>query len=284
MLDSDDIRELSLKANAVRRHVIEMVYAAGSGHPGGSLSATDMIVALYFRIMNYDPENPEWEDRDRFVLSKGHAAPALYATLAELGVFPVDELLTLRKVGSRLQGHPDMRKLPGIEASTGSLGQGLPIANGMALAAKLDRKLYNVFVMLGDGEIEEGQVWEAAMFASHYKLDNLIAFLDRNRLQIDGETEQVMSIEPIADKWKSFGWEVREINGHDFKEIIEAVVWAKQVRGKPAMIIAHTVKGKGVSFMEGSVHFHGKPPNDEEYKIAIQDLENERKAILGGES
>jgi len=284
MLDSNDIRELSLKANAVRRHIIEMVYAAGSGHPGGSLSATDIIVTLYFKLMNYDPDNPEWEDRDRFVLSKGHAAPALYATLAELGVFPVDELLTLRKVGSRLQGHPDMRKIPGIEASTGSLGQGLSIANGMALAAKLDRKLYNVFVMLGDGEIEEGQVWEAAMFASHYKLDNLIAFLDRNRLQIDGETEQVMSIEPIADKWKSFGWEVREINGHDFKEIIEAVEWAKQVRGKPAMIIAHTVKGKGVSFMEGSVHFHGKPPNDEECKIAIQDLENERKAILGGES
>ena len=284
MPTSEEIQELSLKANAVRRHIIEMVYAAGSGHPGGSLSATDIIVTLYFKLMNYDPDNPEWEDRDRFVLSKGHAAPALYATLAELGVFPVDELLTLRKVGSRLQGHPDMRKLPGIEASTGSLGQGLSIANGMALAAKLDRRLYNVFVMLGDGEIEEGQVWEAAMFASHYKLDNLIAFLDRNRLQIDGETEQVMSIEPIADKWKSFGWEVREINGHDFKEIIEAVEWAKQVRGKPAMIIAHTVKGKGVSFMEGSVHFHGKPPNDEEYKIAIQDLENERKAILGGES
>ncbi len=283
MLASDEIRELSLKANAVRRHIIEMVYAAGSGHPGGSLSATDIIVALYFKIMNYDPENPNWKDRDRFVLSKGHAAPALYAALAELGVFPVDELLTLRKVGSRLQGHPDMRKLPGIEASTGSLGQGLSIANGMALAAKLDRKLYNVFVMLGDGEIEEGQVWEAAMFASHYKLDNLIAFLDRNKLQIDGETEKVMSIEPIADKWKAFGWEVKEINGHDFKEITDAVEWAKAIKGKPVMIIAHTIKGKGVSFMEGSVHFHGKPPNDEEYRIAIQDLENERKEIGGGE-
>ena len=282
MLGPDEIRELSLKANAVRRHIIEMVYAAGSGHPGGSLSATDIIVALYFKLMNYDPENPKWEDRDRFVLSKGHAAPALYATLAELGVFPVEELLTLRKVGSRLQGHPDMRKLPGIEASTGSLGQGLSIANGMALAAKLDRKLYNVYVMLGDGEIEEGQVWEAAMFASHYKLDNLIAFLDRNRLQIDGETEQVMSIEPIADKWKAFGWEVREINGHDFKEIVDAVEWAKQVKGKPTMIIAHTVKVKGVSFMEGSVHFHGKPPNDEEYRIALQDLDAERERILGG--
>ncbi len=282
MLGPDEIRELSLKANAVRRHIIEMVYAAGSGHPGGSLSATDIIVALYFKLMNYDPENPKWEDRDRFVLSKGHAAPALYATLAELGVFPVEELLTLRKVGSRLQGHPDMRKLPGIEASTGSLGQGLSIANGMALAAKLDRKLYNVYVMLGDGEIEEGQVWEAAMFASHYKLDNLIAFLDRNRLQIDGETEQVMSIEPIADKWKAFGWEVREINGHDFKEIVDAVDWAKEVKGKPVMIVAHTVKGKGVSFMEGSVHFHGKPPNDEEYRIALQDIDAERERIFGG--
>ena len=282
MLTPDEMQELSLKANAVRRHIIEMVYTAGSGHPGGSLSATDILVALYFKIMNYDPENPKWTDRDRFVLSKGHAAPALYAVLAELGVFPVDELLTLRKVGSRLQGHPDMRKLPGIEASTGSLGQGISIANGMALAAKLDRKLYNVFVMLGDGEIEEGQVWEAAMFASHYKLDNLIAFIDRNKLQIDGETEKVMSIEPISDKWKAFGWEVREINGHNFKEIIDAVEWAKGIKGKPAMIIAHTVKGKGVSFMEGSVHFHGKPPNDEEYKIAIQDLEKERKE-LGGE-
>ena len=284
MLDSDDMRELSLKANAIRHHIIEMVYAAGSGHPGGSLSATDIIVALYFKLMNYDPENPKWEDRDRFVLSKGHAAPALYATLAELGLFPVEELLTLRKVGSRLQGHPDMRKLPGIEASTGSLGQGLSIANGMALSAKLDRKLYHVFAMLGDGEVEEGQVWEAAMFASHYKLDNLIAFLDRNRLQIDGETEQVMSIEPIMDKWKAFGWEVREINGHDFKEIADAVEWAKDVKGKPAMIIAHTVKGKGVSFMEGSVHFHGKPPNDEEYRIALQDLDAERERILGGDS
>ncbi len=283
MPTSEDILELSLKANAVRKHIIEMVYTAGSGHPGGSLSATDIIVALYFKLMNYDPENPEWVDRDRFVLSKGHAAPALYATLAELGVFPVEELLTLRKVGSRLQGHPDMRKLPGIEASTGSLGQGLSIANGMALAAKLDRRLYTVYTMLGDGEIEEGQVWEAAMFASHYKLDNLIAFLDRNKLQIDGETEKVMSIEPIADKWKSFGWEVREINGHDFREIFDAVEWARGIKGKPAMIIAHTVKGKGVSFMEGSVHFHGKPPNDEEYKIAMRDLEEERQEILGGE-
>jgi len=282
MLQKKELRELALRANAVRKHVIEMVYNAGSGHPGGSLSATDILVALYFNIMKYDAENPKWEDRDRFVLSKGHAAPALYAVLAEKGVFPVEELLTLRKIGSRLQGHPDMRKLPGIEASTGSLGQGLSIANGMALAGKLDRKLYTVYTMLGDGEIEEGQVWEAAMFASHNKLDNLIAFLDRNKLQIDGETEKVMSIEPIADKWKAFGWEVREINGHDFNKIIEAVEWAKTVNGRPVMIIAHTVKGKGVSFMEGAVHFHGKPPNDEEYEIAIKELEEERKMIERG--
>ncbi len=281
MLKKEELRDLSLKANAVRRHIIEMVYNAGSGHPGGSLSATDILVALYFHIMKYDAKNPKWEDRDRFVLSKGHAAPALYAVLAEKGVFPVEELLTLRKIGSRLQGHPDMRKLPGIEASTGSLGQGLSIANGMALAARLDRKLYNVYAMLGDGEIEEGQIWEAAMFASHNKLDNLIVFLDRNKLQIDGETETVMSIEPIADKWKAFGWEVREINGHNFNEITEAVEWAKTVKGKPVMIIAHTVKGKGVSFMEGAVHFHGKPPNDEEYEIAIKELDEERKEIMG---
>ncbi len=280
MMDKEILKKLSFKANAVRKHVIEMVYAAGSGHPGGSLSATDILVTLYFHVMNYEPKNPYWEERDRFVLSKGHAAPALYATLAELGVFPVEELLTLRKIGSRLQGHPDMRKLPGIEASTGSLGQGLSIANGMALAAKLDRKLYNVFVMLGDGELGEGQIWEAAMFASHYKLDNLVGFIDRNRLQIDGETEKVMSLEPIIEKWRAFGWEVKEINGHDFEEIIDAVEWAKDVKGGPAMIIAHTIKGKGVSFMEGSVHFHGKPPNDEEYRIAIKELEDERKRLI----
>lgn len=287
MLKKEELLELSLKANAVRKHIIEMVYNAGSGHPGGSLSATDILVALYFHIMRYDPENPKWEDRDRFVLSKGHAAPALYAVLAEKGVFPVEELLTLRKIGSRLQGHPDMRKLPGIEASTGSLGQGLSIACGMALAARLDRKLYNVYAMLGDGEIEEGQIWEAAMFAAHNKLDNLIVFLDRNGLQIDGKTEEVMSINPVVDKWRAFGWEVREINGHDFKEIVDAVEWAKGIKGKPAMIIAHTIKGKGVSYMEGSVHFHGKPPNDEEYRIAIKELEEERERILdemGGES
>ncbi len=280
MVDRELLGKLKLMSNRVRKHIIEEIYTAGSGHPGGSLSATDIIVALYFHLMNYDPMNPDWPERDRFVLSKGHAAPALYAVLAEKGVFPVEELMTLRKIGSRLQGHPDMRKLPGIEASTGSLGQGLSIGNGMALAARLDRRPYNVYVMLGDGEVEEGQVWESAMFAAHYKLDNLIAFLDRNKLQIDGETEKVMSIEPIADKWKAFGWEVMEINGHDFNEIIEAVNRAKEIRGRPVMIIAHTIKGKGVSFMEGSVHFHGKPPNDEEYKIAIKELDEERQRLI----
>ena len=269
------ILELKKKANIIRQHVIEMVHEAGSGHPGGSLSATDIITALYFSVMRHDPHNPSWPDRDRFVLSKGHAAPAYYAALAESGYFPVKELLSLRKLGSRLQGHPSMRHLPGVDMSTGSLGQGLSVGIGMALGGRLDRKNYYVYVLVGDGEMQEGNVWEAAMSASHYKLDHLIAFLDRNRLQIDGRTEQVMSIEPIKEKWEAFGWHVIEINGHSFPDILRAVEEGKACNGKPTMIIANTIKGKGVSFMEGSVHFHGKAPNDEQYEIAMRELKGE---------
>lgn len=274
-LNKEEIEKLEKKANVIRKHIIKAIYTAGSGHPGGSLSAADIITALYFNVMNVDPKKPHWEERDRFVLSKGHAAPALYAALAERGFFPVKELLTLRKIGSRLQGHPDMRKLPGIEASTGSEGQGLSVGIGMALAAKLNRKLYRIYVMIGDGENDCGQIWEAAMSSSHFKLDNLTAILDRNNLQLDGQTEQIMSLEPIADKWKAFGWHVIEINGHDFKEILSALHSAKQIKGKPTIIIAHTIKGKGVSFMEGAVGFHGKAPNDEQYKQAMIDLGGE---------
>lgn len=252
-----------------------MIYEAGSGHPGGSLSATDVITALYFHVLNIDPKNPTWKDRDRFVLSKGHACPAWYAALAEKGFFPVEELNTLRKTGSRLQGHPDMRKTPGVEASTGSEGQGLSVGIGMALAAKLDRRSYRVYVMVGDGENDCGQTWEAAMAASFYKLDNVCAIVDRNLMQLDGPTEQIMSLEPLPDKWKAFGWHVIDIDGHSFKEILKAFDKAKTIKGKPTVIIARTLKGKGVSFMEGAVGFHGKAPNEEEYEQAMIELGGE---------
>ncbi|MBU1158688.1 MAG: transketolase [Candidatus Thermoplasmatota archaeon] len=270
--DGEFITELESIAKKVRWHSIRMIYEAGSGHPGGSLSVTDILVVLYFHIMKHDPKNPDWPDRDRFVLSKGHSAPALYAVLAEAGYFPVDELLTLRKMGSRLQGHPCMRKTPGVEMSTGSLGHGLAAGNGMALAAKLDRKLYRIYVVLGDGEMDVGENWEAAMLASHYKLDNVIAYVDRNKLQLDGPTEKIMSIEPLADKWKAFGWHVIEINGHNMKEIIQATNEAKSVKGKPSVIICHTIKGRGVSFMEGALHFHGKAPDEKEFNQAMKEL------------
>ena len=273
MVYSDEmIKELEGRARRLRKHIIRMIFAAQSGHPGGSLSAIDIMTALYFNVMNHKPTEPKWEDRDRFVLSKGHAAPALYACLAESGYFPVEELCTLRQIGSRLQGHPDMRKTPGVEASTGSEGQGLSMGIGMALACKLDRKNYRVYVMLGDGELDCGQIWEAAMSAAFYKVDNLVAVVDRNKLQLDGPTEQIMSLEPLSDKWKSFGWHVIEINGHDFKEILKAFEDAKEVKGKPTVIIAHTVKGKGVSFMEGAVGFHGKAPNKEQHDQAMKEL------------
>ncbi len=262
------LEEIALK---IRRHIIRDIYEAGSGHPGGSLSATEIITALYFHIMRHDPKNPKWENRDRFVLSKGHCCPALYAALAESGYFDVKELLTLRKLGSRLQGHPSMIT-PGIDICTGSLGQGLSIAVGMALGARLDSRLYRVFVLLGDGELQCGEVWEAAMAAAHYKLGNITAIVDRNRLQIDGNTEAIMSLEPLPFKFKAFGWHVKEVNGHNFNGIIDAIEKGFKIKGKPKVIIAHTTKGKGVSFMEGSVAFHGKPPNDKQFKIAMKEL------------
>lgn len=269
---TDVIAELERKANLIRSHVIRMTRSAGSGHPGGSLSSTDIISALFFKVMNHRSSDPNWEDRDRFVLSKGHAAPAYYAALAESGYFPIDELSTLRKLNSRLQGHPSKNKLPGVEMSTGSLGQGLSVANGMALAAKLDRKTHRIYCICGDGEMQSGQIWEAAMLGAHFELDNVTAFVDRNMLQIDGPTEKIMSIEPLADKWKAFGWHVIEIDGHDMRQILDACDRAKDTRSKPTMVIAHTVKGKGVSFMENALSFHGKPPNEEETKKALKEL------------
>lgn len=268
----DEILELEKKAKVIRKHVLKMTHAAGSGHPGGSLSYADIMTALYFKIMNHRPEEPSWDGRDRLVLSKGHAAPTYYAALAESGYFPVEELLTLRKLGSRLQGHPSRSKTPGVEMSTGSLGQGLSVANGMALAAILDGKSHRIYCLCGDGEMESGQIWEAAMLGSHYKLGNVTAFIDKNGLQIDGPTEKVMCSDPLHDKWKAFGWNVIEIDGHSIREILTACESAKEVKGKPTMIIANTIKGKGVSFMEGSLKFHGKPPSDEELEIALNEL------------
>ena len=259
------------KARKIRKHVINMIYEAGSGHPGGSLSSVDILTALYFHTMRHNPLEPELVDRDRFILSKGHAAPALYATLAEAGYFSVEELQSLRKIGSMLQGHPDC-EVPGVEVSSGSLGQGLSIASGIALAGKRDKKAYRVYTLLGDGECDEGQVWEAAMFDSHYKLDNLTAIVDRNGLQIDGPTEKIMRLESIADKWRAFGWHVIEIDGNKIEEITAALDDAKSIRGRPTAIIAHTFKGKGISFMEWINAFHGKALNKEEMEIALQEL------------
>lgn len=272
LYDDQTIQMLESKANLLRRHIIKMTFAAQSGHPGGSLSYADIVTALFFKVMRHRPSEPNWEDRDKFVLSKGHAAPVYYAALAESGYFPVEDLLSLRKLGSHLQGHPCRKKTPGVEMSTGSLGQGLSVTNGMALAAKLDRRMTRIFCLMGDGELQEGQNWEAAMLASHYKLDNITAFVDRNKMQIDGPTEQIMSLEPLVDKWKAFGWNVLEINGHDMRQILDACDAATHFTGKPTMIIAHTIKGKGVSFMEGAIAFHGKAPNADEYRIALKEL------------
>jgi transketolase len=266
-----DIDKLKDKATSIRKHVINMIFEAGTGHPGGSLSCVDIITVLYFSIMHHSPLNPKWDERDRFVLSKGHAAPALYAVLAECGYFPVKELSFLRKFGSLLQGHPDI-KIPGVDVSTGSLGQGLSISSGIALAAKMDNKKFRVYTILGDGECDEGQIWEAAIFASHYKLDNLTAIVDRNGLQIDGPTEKILRLEPIAGKWKEFGWHVIEIDGNKIEKIIEALNTAKEIRGKPTVIIAHTLKGKGISFMEWVNAFHGKALNEDEMRIAMEEL------------
>ncbi len=266
-----DFTQIEEQIRVIRRHIISMIYSAGSGHPGGSLSCVELLTVLYFSILNHNPRSPDWDMRDRFILSKGHAAPALYAVLAESGYFPVEELSTLRKTGSRLQGHPD-KKIPGIEVSSGSLGQGLSIASGSALNAKIEKSSSKTYVLLGDGECDEGQVWEAAMLASHYKLDNLIAIVDRNGLQIDGLTEKIMRLEPLTKKWAAFGWHVLEINGHDIQEIQSAFESAKKMKGKPTVIIAHTFKGKGVSFMEWISAFHGKSLTKEELEIALKEL------------
>ncbi len=266
------IKKLNLMAVKIRKHIIEMLYLAKSGHPGGSLSAVDAIVTLYFHHMKHNAKKPNDPNRDRFILSKGHAAPTLYAVLAECGYFDVKELKQLREINCMLQGHPVCNHIPGVEASTGSLGHGLSFANGIALAGKLDKKDFKVYVMLGDGETDEGQIWEAASAASHYKLDNMTALLDRNFLQIDGNTEDVLKLESVRDRWSSFGWYVIEIDGHDIKQIMKALNDADNHKNKPSMIILNTVKGKGVSFMENNVDFHGVPPNELEYKIAKREL------------
>jgi transketolase len=277
--DEEYIRKLDLICVKIREHVIEMLYRAKSGHPGGSLSAVEAIVALYFHHMHHTPENPTDPNRDRFILSKGHAAPTLYAVLAECGYFNVKELLHLREINQMLQGHPVCRHIPGVEASTGSLGHGISFANGVALAGKLDKKDYRVYVMVGDGETDEGQVWEAAAAASHYRLDNLCGLLDRNFLQIDGKTEDVLRLESIRERWSSFGWHVLEVNGHDIGAIIDALLAAGDQKNQPTMIILDTVKGKGVSFMENNVDFHGVPPNEMEYKLAMKELSSAQRAL-----
>jgi transketolase len=264
--------DLITVAKKLRRHIVNMTAKAGSGHPGGSLSSVEIVTALYWKILRHKPSNPHWQDRDRFILSKGHAAPVLYAALAECGYFPIDELFTLRQIDSRLQGHTDRLKTPGVEMSAGSLGQGLSFATGIALGGRLDKKDYRVYALLGDGECDEGQVWEAAMAAAHFKIDNLTAIVDNNGLQLSGCTTDTMSVEPFKDKWISFGWHVIEINGHDINQVLDALEKAKQIKGKPTVIIAHTVKGKGVSFMENNVHFHGVAPNAKEQEIALKEL------------
>ena len=272
-MEQAKILELSHIANNIRKSIIEGVYNAKCGHPGGSLSIADIMTYLYFEEMNIDPENPTLASRDRFVLSKGHTAPALYATLAERGFFPKEDLKTLRKTASYLQGHPDMKGVPGVDMSTGSLGQGISAACGMALSSKLDGSPYRVYAILGDGESEEGQVWEAAMFAAHYKLDNLVAILDLNGLQIDGPITDVMNPTPHDEKFRAFGWNVIVIDAHNFSEIESAFAQAKLIKGKPTAIIAKSIKGKGVSYMENACEWHGQAPKEDLYKVAISDLD-----------
>lgn len=268
-MESINYKEIAAR---IRVDVIKAVYSAGSGHPGGSLSAADILTALYFREMNIDPKNPRLKGRDRFVLSKGHAAPVQYATLAERGYFPVEDMMTLRKLGSKFQGHPNMQKVPGIEMSTGSLGQGFSVCVGMALASKMDDDGSRVFTLLGDGELQEGLVWEAAMAAGHYKLNNLLAFVDWNGLQIDGENDKVMTVKPIDEKFRAFGWHAQVIDGHNFDEIFAALDEAKKIADKPSVIIAHTHKGQGVSFMQDNAGWHGKAPDEEQAKQAVKEL------------
>jgi len=270
-MDKKLIEDLKEKARKFRIEIIKMLYEAQAGHPGGSLSEIDILTALYYSKLNVNPKNPKDPNRDRFILSKGHASPGIYVVLAEKGFFPKKELRHFRKINSLLQGHTDI-KVPGIEMSAGSLGQGLSFAHGVALAAKLDKKKYKVFVMIGDGEVQEGQIWEAAMNASHYKLDNITAIIDRNKIQNDDFVKTTIVIEPLVDKWKAFGWNVIEINGHNMEEIVNALNKADNNKGKPLMIIANTIKGKGVSFMENNPEFHGKAPNHEEMIQALEEL------------
>jgi transketolase len=265
--------EMNKIARKIRRDIVTMIGSAGSGHPGGSLSAVEILTTLYFRVMKHDPANPGWEDRDRFILSKGHAAPVLYSTLCESGYLPESELCTLRKIDSRLQGHPECHITPGVEMSAGALGQGLSFGIGLALAGRLDKKDYHTYVLMGDGELDEGQVWEAAMAAAQFKLGHLTAIIDNNRLQIDGWTKDVMNVEPLKDKLMSFGWNVIEADGHNIDELTRAFQTARLDIAKPSVIIAHTIKGKGVSFMENNADFHGKAPNAEELRIALKELE-----------
>ena len=266
------IKELEAKAKQIRRLIIQMLARAGSGHPGGSLSSTDLITALFFMFLRHNPKEPNWPDRDRFHMSKGHCCPLWYAVLAESGYFPLKELWSLRQLGSILQGHPD-RRTPGVSVASGSLGQGLSVALGMSLAAKLDKKDYRVYCLLGDGETQEGNIWEAAMAASHYKCGNLCAMLDYNGFQIDGKTRDIMNLEPLPAKWQAFGWHAIEIDGHNMKQILSAFDEAETIKGKPAIIIAHTIKGKGVSFMENVLDFHGRAPTKEEAEKALKELE-----------
>jgi transketolase len=266
----DDMKNIAKK---IRRDIITMVGTAGSGHPGGSLSAVEILTALYFKVLKHNPADPFWPDRDRFILSKGHAAPVLYSALCESGYLPEAELCTLRKIDSRLQGHPECHLLPGIEMSAGALGLGLSFGIGVALAARLNEKEYYVYVLMGDGEIQEGQIWEAAMAAAQFKLDKLIAIVDKNGIQIDGWTKDVMNIDPLVDKWKSFNWNVIEAEGNEIEKVIGALELAKSSRGRPSVIIARTVKGEGVSFMENNPDFHGKAPNADEIKKALKELE-----------
>lgn len=267
------INYISEEAREIRIEIIKMIYKAQSGHPGGSLSATDIVTVLYFDILNIDSSRPHWTERDRFILSKGHACPVWYACLAEKGFFPKENLGKLRKIGGILQGHPDMKKVPGLDMTTGSLGQGLSVGLGMALGAKVQKLNFKTYVLLGDGEINEGQIWEAAMSANKFNLNNLIAIIDHNNLQLDGFCNEVMPIEPIGDKWRSFGWDVKEIDGHNVREILTVLDNLKDHQDHPTVVIAHTIKGKGVSFMENLAKWHGKAPNKEQFKRAMKELE-----------
>ncbi len=266
------VKDMEVMAKRLRRHIITMLGKAGSGHPGGSLSAVEIVTALYFGLLRHNPKDPHWPDRDRFILSKGHAAPLLYATLAECGYLPLEELSTLRQINSRLQGHTDRTVTPGIELSAGSLGQGLSFALGVALAGRLNLQAYRVYVLLGDGECDEGQVWEAAMAAAHFKVDNLVAIVDNNGLQIDGWNRDVMNLAPFPQKWQAFGWNVIEVDGNNLTEVIGAFNQAKSIKGQPTVVVAHTIKGKGVSFMENKADFHGTAPTPAEVELALKEL------------